>query len=126
MHRVLTRWFCFALSTPPSSQFFLEILRTSLATDTEHDRAVLAAFTNDLISLGVDGLRLDAAKRMSPSVYFYFNILFLICLALSVDIKPDDIANITARLTTTPFITQEVSKRPSVVFALFSFRALYF
>jgi glycosidase len=110
---------------PPLLNLLLDILRTSLATETEYVREELAAFTNDLISLGVDGLRLDAAKRMSPSVYFNFNILFLICLALSVDIEPDDIANITARLTTTPFITQEVSKRPSVVFALFSFRALY-
>ncbi|KAI0275828.1 glycoside hydrolase [Russula aff. rugulosa BPL654] len=57
-----------------------------LATETEYVREELAAFTNDLISLGVDGLRLDAAKH----------------------IEPDDIANITARLTTTPFITQEV------------------
>jgi len=36
----------------------------------DYVREQLAAYTNDLISLGVDGLRLDAAKRMSPSVYF--------------------------------------------------------
>lgn len=34
----------------------------SLATETELVRATLAAYANDLISLGVDGLRLDAAK----------------------------------------------------------------
>ncbi|KAI9433226.1 glycoside hydrolase [Lactarius indigo] len=46
----------------------------------------LAAYTNDLISLGVDGLRLDASKH----------------------INPNDIANILTRLTTRPYITQEV------------------
>jgi len=35
-----------------------------LATDTEYVRQRLADYTNDLISLGVDGLRLDASKRM--------------------------------------------------------------
>ena len=37
----------------------------SLATDTEFVRVVLAGYTNHLLSLGVDGLRLDAAKSMS-------------------------------------------------------------
>ena len=37
----------------------------SLATDTEYVRERLVEYTNDLISLGIDGLRLDAAKRMS-------------------------------------------------------------
>ena len=35
----------------------------SLATETEYVRARLALYANDLLSLGVDGLRLDAAKR---------------------------------------------------------------
>ena len=35
----------------------------SLATDTEDVRARLAQYANDLLSLGVDGFRLDAAKR---------------------------------------------------------------
>ena len=39
-------------------------LRASLATETEYVREQLAGYTNDLLSLGVDGLRLDAAKRM--------------------------------------------------------------
>jgi hypothetical protein len=34
-----------------------------LATNTEYVRGRLAQYANDLISLGVDGLRLDAAKR---------------------------------------------------------------
>jgi hypothetical protein len=34
----------------------------SLATETEDVRSRLAAYGNDLLSLGVDGLRLDAAK----------------------------------------------------------------
>ncbi|KAH9979341.1 glycoside hydrolase [Lactifluus volemus] len=57
-----------------------------LATDSEYVRSKLAGYTNDLISLGIDGLRLDAAKHMNPA----------------------DIANITSRLTKKPYITQEV------------------
>ena len=36
---------------------------SSLATDTEYVRSRLAEYANDLLSLGVDGFRLDAAKR---------------------------------------------------------------
>jgi hypothetical protein len=35
----------------------------SLATETEYVRDRLAQYGNDLLSLGVDGMRLDAAKR---------------------------------------------------------------
>ena len=35
---------------------------SSLATDTEYVRSRLAKYANDLLSLGVDGFRLDAAK----------------------------------------------------------------
>ncbi|KAF5347543.1 hypothetical protein D9757_014297 [Collybiopsis confluens] len=76
---------------------------SDLATDTDHVRGRLADYANDLISLGVDGLRLDAAKSvdftlgyMSPS------------LTSDSDIHPEDIANITGRLTSAPYITQEV------------------
>jgi glycosidase len=62
---------CFhILRPPPPPNFSLDTSRTSLATETEYVRKELAEYTNDLISLGVDGLRLDAAKRMSPSVVF--------------------------------------------------------
>jgi hypothetical protein len=47
---------------------------------------VLAAYANDLLSLGVDGLRLDAAKNIAAS----------------------DLVNITSRLNGKPYITQEV------------------
>ncbi|PPQ83160.1 hypothetical protein CVT25_005407 [Psilocybe cyanescens] len=57
-----------------------------LATDTEYVRSRLAAYGNDLLSLGVDGLRLDAAKHIAAT----------------------DLANIISRLSTTPYITQEV------------------
>ncbi|KAJ7895008.1 glycoside hydrolase [Mycena leptocephala] len=57
-----------------------------LATDTDYVRGVLAAYGNHLISLGIDGFRLDAAKHMPAT----------------------DIANILSRLTTKPYITQEV------------------
>ncbi|KJA26527.1 carbohydrate-binding module family 20 protein [Hypholoma sublateritium FD-334 SS-4] len=57
-----------------------------LFTETEYVRSTLAAYGNDLLSLGVDGFRLDAAKNINSS----------------------DIANITSRLTSAPYITQEV------------------
>ncbi|TRM56873.1 glycoside hydrolase superfamily [Schizophyllum amplum] len=57
-----------------------------LATDTEYVRGRLAEYGNDLLSLGVDGFRLDAAKHIAT----------------------DDIANILSRLNSTPYITQEV------------------
>jgi len=58
-----------------------------LGTDTEYVRTRLAEYANDLLSLGVDGLRLDAAKNINTS----------------------DIANITSRLSTSNiYITQEV------------------
>ncbi|KAJ7057440.1 glycoside hydrolase family 13 protein [Mycena amicta] len=50
-------------------------------------RGVLAAYGNHLISLGVDGFRLDAAKHIAAT----------------------DIANILSRLTSKPYITQEVT-----------------
>ncbi|QRV93130.1 alpha-amylase [Ceratobasidium sp. AG-Ba] len=57
-----------------------------LATDTEYVRSRLAAYANDLISLGVTGLRLDAAKHMASG----------------------DISNILSRLSKPVYITQEV------------------
>jgi glycosidase len=36
----------------------------SLATESEYVRGKLAGYANDLLSLGVDGFRIDAAKRM--------------------------------------------------------------
>ncbi|CAE6445915.1 unnamed protein product [Rhizoctonia solani] len=57
-----------------------------LATETEYVRARLAEYANDLLSLGVVGLRLDAAKHIAAT----------------------DIANILSRLNSTPYITQEV------------------
>ncbi|CAA7263967.1 unnamed protein product [Cyclocybe aegerita] len=58
----------------------------SLATGTDYVRSRLAAYANDVLSLGVDGLRLDAAKHIAAG----------------------DIANILGRLSTTTYITQEV------------------
>ncbi|KAL1661454.1 glycoside hydrolase superfamily [Schizophyllum commune] len=57
-----------------------------LATDTDYVRGKLADYANDLISLGVDGLRLDASKH----------------------IPTDDIAAIISRLNSSVYITQEV------------------
>lgn len=57
-----------------------------LATDTEYVRSRLAAYGNDLLSLGVDGMRLDAAKHIAAT----------------------DLADITRRFAGKPYITQEV------------------
>ncbi|KAJ7208225.1 glycoside hydrolase [Mycena pura] len=57
-----------------------------LATDTDYVRGELATYANHLLSLGVDGFRLDAAKHMPAT----------------------DIANILSRLTSKPYISQEV------------------
>ncbi|KAG8742772.1 hypothetical protein FRC10_000939 [Ceratobasidium sp. 414] len=59
---------------------------SSLATDTEYVRSRLATYVNDLLSLGVVGLRLDAAKH----------------------IPAGDISNILGRLSSKPYVTQEV------------------
>ena len=37
-----------------------------LATETEHVRSTITAYLEDLLSLGVDGFRIDAAKHMPP------------------------------------------------------------
>jgi len=39
----------------------------SLATETDYVRGCLAEYADDLLSLGVDGFRLDAAKRRLDS-----------------------------------------------------------
>ena len=46
-----------------SIQFDLNSNRHSLATETDYVRERLAGFGNDLLSLGADGFRIDAAKR---------------------------------------------------------------
>jgi glycosidase len=55
----------YAFLLPCHRVFHSHCATASLATETEHVRQRLADYTNDLLSLGVDGLRLDAAKRMS-------------------------------------------------------------
>ena len=57
-----------------------------LDTDSEYVRDAIAGYMNDLISLGVAGFRIDAAKHMAP----------------------EDIAAIVARLDGEPYIYQEV------------------
>lgn len=57
-----------------------------LATDTEYVRDQIAGYMNDLIDMGVDGFRIDAAKHISR----------------------DDIAAIVGRLHNDPYIYQEV------------------
>ena len=57
-----------------------------LATDTSYVQGRIAAYLNDLLSLGVDGFRIDAAKHMPAA----------------------DIAAIKARLNGSPYLVQEV------------------
>ncbi|KDQ08018.1 glycoside hydrolase family 13 protein [Botryobasidium botryosum FD-172 SS1] len=57
-----------------------------LATETDYVRGKLAAYGNDLLSLGADGFRLDAAKHIPQT----------------------DIAAILGKLTRPPYISQEV------------------
>ncbi|MEZ0449379.1 alpha-amylase [Cellulomonas sp. ICMP 17802] len=38
-----------------------------LATETDHVRSTIVAYLQDLVSLGVDGFRIDAAKHMAPA-----------------------------------------------------------
>ncbi|TFK50230.1 glycoside hydrolase family 13 protein [Heliocybe sulcata] len=56
-----------------------------LDTEAEYVRSTLAAYGNHLLSMGVDGLRLDAAKHIAAT----------------------SLANITSRLTGSPYITCE-------------------
>jgi hypothetical protein len=78
-----------------------------LATDTdEYVRSRLAEFGNDLLSLGVDGMRIDAAKRMSYSCQK--GSLVNIDKIDDSDMAAEDIANIISRFDSTPYITQEV------------------
>lgn len=57
-----------------------------LATEKDYVRGKIADYLNDLISLGVDGFRIDAAKHMPAN----------------------DLANILSRLNGNPYIFQEV------------------
>lgn len=57
-----------------------------LATDTPYVQERIADYLNDLVSLGVDGFRLDASKHMNT----------------------DDIAAILARVNGDPYVYQEV------------------
>ncbi|MGZ0145961.1 alpha-amylase [Kribbella sp. WER1] len=57
-----------------------------LATETDYVRGRIAAYLNDLLSIGVDGFRLDAAKHIPAT----------------------DIAAITSRLSRPAYIYQEV------------------
>jgi len=74
-------------SDPHEVQFCQLDGLADLATGTENVMQRLAVHLNDLMSLGVDGLRIDAAKHVPAS----------------------DLSNIMGRLSKTPsFITQEV------------------
>ena len=52
---------CVTLQKP--EVYILTIVHHSLATETDNVRGKLVSHANDLLSLGVDGIRIDAAKR---------------------------------------------------------------
>ena len=63
----------------------LKLDLNSLATDTEYVRKRLVEYSNDLLSLGVAGLRLDASKR----TFFLDNRSVSTCFThISVQIWP--------------------------------------
>ncbi|KAI0316239.1 glycoside hydrolase [Amylostereum chailletii] len=79
-----------------------------LATDTEFVRARLAQYANDLLSLGVDGFRLDASKRKFLRLSRQSSDTSRLMLIYATDIPVGDISNISSRFTSRPYITQEV------------------
>ncbi len=82
----------------------------SLASEKDNVRSRLAAFGNDLLSLGVDGFRLDAAKReyCLPRSDHRSSIQLIDGFS---DMPVGDISNILSRLNKNGkslYITQEV------------------
>jgi alpha-amylase len=76
----------------------------SLNTGSDYVRSKLAYFTNDALGLGVDGLRLDAAKRT-----FATNADYPSSHLNYVDMSPDDIRAIMGKLSRRPsYISQEI------------------
>ncbi|KAF8886960.1 glycoside hydrolase superfamily [Infundibulicybe gibba] len=76
-----------------------------LATETEYVRGRLAEHMNDLLNIGIDGFRVDAAKRVS-------NILSPVPSSLNsancLDIPVADLENMFGRLVRRPYMTLEV------------------
>jgi alpha-amylase len=66
-----------------------------LATETSHVQSVIAAYMNTLLSMGVDGFRLDAAKHQQPT-------------ALQAIFSAVHAAHPTTNLGEPIFVTQEV------------------
>jgi hypothetical protein len=59
---------------------------SDLYTETDHVRATIAGYLNDLLGIGVDGFRVDSAKHLNPA----------------------DLAAVEARLTRPAYLYQEV------------------
>lgn len=82
-------------------------VRYSLATGADNVRGKLVEHANELLSLGTDGFRIDAAKRTSHSTVVPV-VLGLTRATLS-DIPVEDLQAIFSRLTKQPsYVTQEV------------------
>lgn len=97
------------MGSPVFSLLTKRCLLYSLKTETEPVRARLAAFLEDLISLGVDGFRIDAAKRTSLSfLRSSRKRLMTSCL----DMPTTDIRNILDRLSKSVYVTQEATYAP--------------
>ena len=87
--------------------YFVKLTRDchSLATESEYVRGKLADHANDLLRLGTDGFRIDAAKRKSVLGSFEAELTD----ASLLDIPVDDLRAIFGRLSRAPsYVTQEV------------------
>ena len=82
---------------------------SSLATETDYVRGNLAAHAKQLLDLGTDGFRLDAAKRMPPH---RCPVAPELTFATLSDIPVDDIRAILALSGKPSYVTQEVRVSP--------------
>ena len=83
----------------------------SLATGTDYVRGKLAAHANELLSLGTDGFRIDAAKRENRSFWPLFHgVNNRVPVS---DVPVTDIQAIFSKLSSKPiYVTQEVRTPP--------------
>jgi glycosidase len=83
----------------------LNLALHSLKTESDYVRQTLADHGNDLLSLGVYGFRIDAAKRAWCITFVQWNRCLLIPF---IDIPIEDLRNIISRLNRKPYITSEI------------------
>lgn len=86
----------------------LDFVLSSLATGTSSVQQKLAAYGDELVSLGVDGVRLDAAKSASIRLWLLSKLFADLSFVFLV-IPSDDIKAILALMKKPPsYVSQEV------------------